>query len=48
VCTTSTAGPAMEVRCDESTPCHLTVETYSEDPATPPIFPPPPVRLTFR
>ncbi|MGH9085917.1 MAG: neocarzinostatin apoprotein domain-containing protein, partial [Acidimicrobiales bacterium] len=48
VCTTSTAGPAMEVRCDESTPCWVIADTYSEDRVTPPIFPPQPVRVTFR
>ena len=48
VCTTSTAGPPMEVRCDESTPCYVVAETYSEDRVTPPIFPPAPVLVTFR
>jgi hypothetical protein len=49
VCTTSSAGPRVDVRCDASTECFVTVETQTgSSSAGRPTFPPPPVRVTFR
>ena len=48
VCTTSTAGPRIDVRCDGTTECFVTVEASVETRASRPVFPPLPVRVTFR
>lgn len=48
VCTTSTVGPRIDVRCDGTTECFVHVEAFSETPTPRPTFAPFPVRVTFR